>query len=113
MWLWYVDTPEAGHGWEVEAEAELEDNEGSEGQVSHEGTVSGAVSRECKVEVRAEQGQAGPQQNVSCSSASDPGLEYQGAQHDRHHEGGEDFPQWQLCFVEALRTAMITHFNIS
>ena len=50
-----MDAPKRGHGREVDTEGELQDDEGNEGDLSDEGTVSGAVSRECRTKVSAKQ----------------------------------------------------------
>ena len=49
-----METPERGHGREVDAEPQLQSDEGNEGDLPHKGTVAGTVSSEGCGEVTSE-----------------------------------------------------------
>ena len=80
-----VKAPQGSHGREVEAQAQLQADEGDEGDLSHEGTVLRPVSSEGGTKVADEDEPDCPPEDVSRPPAAL--LEQQGAQHDRHHEG--------------------------
>ena len=95
-----METPEGGHGREVEAEPQLEAYEGKEGDLPHEGTVLGPVSSQGRGQVAGQDQPDCPAQEVGRPSAAL--LEQEGAQHDRHHEGGEYFTQRKIFLTETL-----------
>ena len=95
-----MKAPQGGHGWEVEAQPQLEADEGDEGDLPREGTVLRPVSRDGRNNVAGEDQPDRPPEDVS----RPPGalLEQQGAQHDRHHEGGKYSTQGNIFLTETL-----------
>ena len=95
-----MEAPQCGHGWEVEAQPQLEAYEGDEGDLPHEGAVLRPVRSEGGGQVAGQDEPHRPPEDVRLPPAGL--LEEQGAQHDGHHEGGEYLPQGDIFLTEAL-----------
>ena len=95
-----METPEGGHGREVETQPQLEAYEGQEGDLPHEGTVLGPVSSQGCGQVACQDQPDCPAEELCRPSAAL--LEQEGAQHDGHHEGGEYFTQGKIFLAETL-----------